>query len=67
MTTDFRHLGTRVSDVTELGVEESDEDVFEEVRKSVLLPWKEAQGDDDAFQDICDGQTIVYCGEIFVS
>lgn len=60
MMTDFRHLGIRVGDVAGLGVEESDEDVFEEVRKSVSLPWKKAQSDDDAFQNVyCDGQTIV--------
>lgn len=35
--TDFRHLGIRVSDVIGLGVEESDEDVFEQVRKSVSV------------------------------
>lgn len=58
--TDFCHLGIRVGDVAGLGVEESDEDVFEKVRKSVSLLWKEAQGDDDAFRNVyCDGQMIV--------
>lgn len=49
-----------MGDVAGLGVEESDEDVFEKVRKSVSLLWKEAQGDDDAFRNVyCDGQMIV--------
>lgn len=60
MMTDFCHLGIRVGDVAGLGVEESDEDVFEKVRKSVSLLWKEALGDDDAFRNVyCDGQMIV--------
>lgn len=34
----FSSFGIRVGDAIGLGVEESDEDVFEEVRKSVSLP-----------------------------